>query len=190
MDVEDKTSYSPFEIDQIGANGTLRDALDFALREIRAGKRDGGLFYVAAKMAYELNDLSKSEQLVNHLLALDPEQLNGWLLLGKICQRRGDAARYNYAIGRIEEIFPAIEELNLHDKFGILDLKDGRYNDGNGDDARSPNIETETYADICVKQGYFNKALKIYTELRGYDSENDQLNRKIEELKKKMEKNE
>jgi tetratricopeptide (TPR) repeat protein len=184
MSTEDRASYAAFDIDRMGNIGGLREALNSALGEIRERKRDGALFYVAARIAYELNDLSKSEQLVRLLLSLEPEHLNGWLLFAKIYYRRGDMARSNYAVDMIEEIYPALSELNLRHGFKRPSTEEA----DNGSDAiwKDSNFETETYADICVDQGYLNKALMIYSELSLANPEKSELSRKIAELKAKM----
>jgi tetratricopeptide (TPR) repeat protein len=184
MNGDADNSLTPFDIDRLGKSGSLREALNLALKEIRAGARESDLFYIAARMAFELGDLTKSEQLVKHLLALDPEHLNGWVLFGKVYHQKGDLARSNYGFKRAEEIFPALEEQNL-----LGELRNAGTSRvaaaGIIGDAKEI-FETETYADICVNQGYLNKALKIYSNLRVQFPDNPGLERKIDELKKKM----
>lgn len=109
----EKNYLSPFDIDQLSRAGDIRDALNFALHEIREGARDVQLYYLAAGLAYELGDIQKSEQLVKLLLSADPEHINGWILFGRINKRKGDLARSAYGFTRAEEIFPALAELNL-----------------------------------------------------------------------------
>jgi tetratricopeptide (TPR) repeat protein len=175
---------SPFDIDQMANSGSLREALNLALTEIRSGSRQGDLFFLAARIAFELGDLAKSEQLVKHLLALDPEHLNGWILFGKVYRQKGDLTRSNYGIRRAQEIFPALEEYNL-----IADLKSSevRTNVKIPSLSNSQEIfETETYADICVRQGYLNKALKIYSDLKEKYPDNAGLESKIGDVKRKL----
>jgi tetratricopeptide (TPR) repeat protein len=182
----DNNSYlSPFDIDQLSKAGDMRDALNFALHEIREGSRDPQLFYLAAGLAYELGDVLKSEQLVKLLLAADPDHINGWLLFGKIHKRKGDAARSAYALARAQEIFPALAEFNL-----LTNIIEGKEPEVNSTAAGVISFETRTFADICIKQGYFNKALKIYTELREKHPNDPEIGQKIEEIKRKMGKNE
>src|SRR5512147_105595 len=104
MNGDANTSLTPFDIDRLGKSGSLREALNLALKEIRAGARDIDLFYMAARMAFEMGDIAKSEQLLKHLLALDREHLNGWVLFGKIYHQKGDRARSNYGLKRAEDI--------------------------------------------------------------------------------------
>jgi tetratricopeptide (TPR) repeat protein len=182
---EDNKSLSPFEIDHVGKTGTSREALNLALAGIRAGTRDGDLYYVAANLAFDLGELSKSEQLVRLLLAFDPEHLNGWVLFGKIYQQKGDLARSNYGLNRAMELFPALAEHNLlGDIMKSNPPKSGQSAGRAGENKEI--FETETYADICVKQGYFNKALKIYTQLKERFPENGGIAQKLDELSKKM----
>ncbi len=181
----DNNSYlSPFDIDQLAKAGDRLDALNFALHEIREGAHDTQLFYTAASIAYELGDHQKSEQLVKLLLAADPEHINGWLLFGRIERRKGDMARAQYARNRAEEIFPALTEFNLLDglKEPVEPVEPAA---GNG----VISFETRTFADICIKQGYYNKALKIYNDLKGKHPEDLEISQKIEEIKRKMGKN-
>jgi tetratricopeptide (TPR) repeat protein len=188
MNIESKTGLSPLEIDQLGKSGALREALNAALAKIRAGDKSNELCYVAAWIAYELGDLGKAEQLVRILLTNDPEQLNGWVLFGKIYQRRGDAARFAYGLGRVEELFPGISCMDV-----LKDIRESQHakkssGEPNGASGRDSSFETETFADICVKQGYFNKALKIYSDLKSQYPDDPEIGRKIEEIKRKMNK--
>jgi tetratricopeptide (TPR) repeat protein len=188
MNRDETNHLSPFEIDQLSKSGSVREALNLALKEIRAGSRESDLFYLAARLAFEIEDLGKSEQLVKHLLALDPEHLSGWVLFGRIHRMRGDLARSNYAFQRAQELFPALSEYDLLDDLKAQEMPRTGLSSGMATISREI-FETETYADICVKQGYFNKALKIYTDLREKFPDNAGIQRKIEETKKKMGRN-
>ncbi len=184
---DDKNYLSPFEIDQLGKSGDLREALNFALHEIREGSRDVQLYFLAATLAYDLGDIQKAEQLAKLLLAADPEHINGWLLFGRINRRKGDQARSAYGIGRAEEIFPALMEYDL-----LNNLREPKAEKKNDYSATSDpsSFETRTFADICIKQGYYNKALKIYNELSEKMPDDPEIGQKIEEIKRKMGKNE
>jgi tetratricopeptide (TPR) repeat protein len=184
MDRENNDYLSPFDIEQLSKAGDMRDALNFALHEIRDGSRDTQLYYLAAVLAYELGDIQKSEQLVKFLLTADPEHINGWLLFGRIHKRKGDAARSAYGLTRAQDIFPALVEFNLLNN--IQDTKEPNESLASG---RVINFETKTFAEICVKQGYYNRALKIYTELKEKRPNDPEINQRIEEIKKKMGKN-
>lgn len=185
MSTEELTTLSPFDIARMGKNGSLREALNAALRRIRDGEKDNEFLYVAANIAYELGDMQKAEQLVRLLLVSDPEQINGWLLFGKIYHRRGDMIRYGYCLSRAEEISPAIAELNLHT---IARSAEAVKKEEQSGATRELNFETATYADICMTQGYYNKALKIYGDLKEGDPGNPEYESKIEEIRKKMSK--
>jgi tetratricopeptide (TPR) repeat protein len=189
MKLEEKSGISPFEIDQLGRAGALREALNAALQLIRTGEKSNELYYIAAKLTYELGDLQKSEQLVRLLLAADPEQLNGWVLFGKIHHRRGDQARSTYSLIRVEELFPALSKMNLMD--GIKETnRSEKTEDGNGgSSSKDSSFDTETFAEICIKQGYFNKALKIYNDLKEKNPNDLEIDRKIDEIRRKMSKN-
>jgi tetratricopeptide (TPR) repeat protein len=180
---EDRNSRSAFEIDQHGGAGSLREVLNLALMEIRSGSREADLFYLAARAAADLGDCSKAEQLLRHLLALDPEHLNGWVLFGRIYKQKGDLARSKYGMKRAEELFPALTEFDLLGDIKLPDLpRPSKQATGDSGEV----FETETYADICVKQGYLNKALKIYSDLKTRFPDNEGLSMKIDDVKKKM----
>lgn len=184
MKTDDRANISAYEIDQGSRQGDLRSALESALQAIRAGALDSELFYVAARISFQLGNLQKAEQLVRMLLAADPDYINGWMLFGRIYSRKGDIARATYGLKRAEEIFPAISELNI---------------DADGDEAPRPvptesvvsissksiSFETATFADICVRQGYLNKALKIYSDLLKKNPDDEALKQKISEIKSK-----
>jgi tetratricopeptide (TPR) repeat protein len=182
----DNKYLSPFEIDQLGKSGDLREALNFALHEIREGSREVQLYYLAATLAYDLGDIQKSEQLLKLLLSADPEHINGWLLFGKIHRRKGDLARSAYGFNRAEEIFPALVEFNILNNLKAPQPSKDAENSSAGD---GMSFETRTFADICVKQGYYNKALKIYSELKEKQPDDPEIGQKIDEIKRKMGKN-
>lgn len=174
---------TPFDIEQIQIKGSLHEALEIALQEIRRGSCDPQLFYLGARLAFELNDLAKAEQLVRALLAYDPEHINGWVLFGDINQRLGDNARAEYSRDRAIDLFPALEELDLS-----RDRKTSEpvISKSNLPPVPDLNFDTATFAEICIDQGYLNKALKIYSDLQRDDPQNAQWAAKIDEIKRKM----
>jgi tetratricopeptide (TPR) repeat protein len=186
MDNEKKAISSPFDIDQMSKTGALREALNSALSAVRAGAKDPDLFYISAKIAYELGDMQKAEQLIAILLAADPEHINGWLLFGRIFHRKGDLARSGYGLKRAEEIFPAFFEIGIQNIAREIATPKKAESAVSGSTTLDPNFETETFADICVKQGYYNKALKIYGELKDKNPQEKRFELKIDEVKKKM----
>ena len=185
MNKEERIDLSPFDIAQMGKSGSLREAFNAAMKKIRDGDKDNELFYVAAGIAYELGDMQKAEQLVKHLLLADSEQVNGWLLYGGIYNRRGEINRYAYCVNRAEEISPALSELNLRALAKGSVIEEKTEINGSGS-TRELSFDTATYAEICVRQGYYNKALKIYGDLRDKDPDNSEYASKIEDIRKKM----
>lgn len=184
-----KAKFSPYDIDHIGNNGELQKALDIALEQIRNGSRDSDLYYVAARIAFDLQNLPKAEQLIKLLLASDPDHVNGWILYGQINSQKGDIHRSEYGMKRAEEIFPGLAQINIlrelsrPQSLGKIEEKAERH------PIIETSFDTPTFAEICVKQGYLTRALKIYTSLRGRNPDNIEIEKRIEEIKRKIERN-
>ncbi len=185
--MDEKNKIEAFDIDQVGKRGQMREALETALDCIRTGADSPDLYYVAAKIAFQLNDIEKAQQLIDKLLVLDPDHINGWLLFGEIHAMKADFARALYGHKMAEELFPALEEFGILINYKpTLDSENEREDVTAGSIFDDSVFDTITFAEICVKQGYYNKALKIYTDLLEKNPDNNELRKKIEELKKKM----
>lgn len=189
MEIDDKPTSIAYEIDQIGRNGRLREALDQALQAIRHGLYENDLFFVAADIAFQLGDLDKAAQLIDRLLARDPEHINGWILFGQIHGQRKDIARADYGRLQAESLFPGLREIDIN----YDTIEEQTPANSETEQRRSSNqridFDTMTFAEICAKQGYHNKALKIYYDLLEKDPQNEDLKKRIEELNKRLNKN-
>jgi tetratricopeptide (TPR) repeat protein len=189
MEIDNKLASVVYDIDQIGKKGKLQEALDQALQAIRQGLYEDDLFFIAADLAYQLGDLDKAAQLINRLLARDPEHVNGWILFGQIHEQRQDIARASYGRLRAENLFPGLREIDF----------DGQAVEERAPSANETGLETPsdrridfdtlTFAEICAEQGYYNKALKIYYDLLEKDPQNEDLRRRIDELNRRLNKN-
>ncbi len=188
MRIDDKQASITYDIDQIGKNGKLQEALDKALQAIRQGLYEDDLFFIAADMAYRLGDLDKASQLIDRLLARDPEHINGWILFGQIHSHRQDIARANYGRLQAESLFPGLTEIDFDDN--AVEEQDSAFKGTEQKPLSGQKIdfETLTFAEICAEQGYYNKALKIYYDLLEKDPGNEDLKRRIEEFKKRLNK--
>jgi tetratricopeptide (TPR) repeat protein len=186
MAKEDRTGFTSYEIDQVGRKGEVQDAFGLALDAIRVGACDDELFFVAASLAYRLGDLDKAGQLVNMLLARDPDHVNGWVLFGQIHEDRSDAVRAEFGRASAQSLFPAVggdenSSLELTDESG----GDERAPEGLADEEEI-SFDTMTFAEICTRQGYYNKALKIYHDLQKKRPHDSELKRRIEDLTKRL----
>ena len=188
MEIED-TELTAYGIDQLGRRGMMREALDLALEAIRKGEDDGDLHFVAADLAFKLRDLEKAAFLINGLLIKDPEHLSGWVLFGQIFKAKNDLVRAAYGRSQAENLFPALAGMSVLD-----DLPSGSpagsQAKGRGSLTRQElDFETMTFAEICVEQGYYNKALKIYNDLLQKDPGSDEIRARVAELEKRLERN-
>ncbi len=188
MRIDDKQASITYDIDQIGKNGKLQEALNKALQAIRQGWNEEHLFFIDADMAYQLGDLDKAAQLIDRLLARDPEHINGWILFGQIHGRREDIARADYGRLQAESLFPGLKEIDFDGN--AVEKQDSAFNGTEQKPLSGQKIdfETLTFAEICAEQGYYNKALKIYYDLLEKDPGNEDLKRRIEEFKKRLNK--
>jgi tetratricopeptide (TPR) repeat protein len=188
MEIE-STELTAYGIDELGRRGMMREALDLALEAIRKGEDDSDLYFVAADLAFKLRDLEKAAFLINGLLIRDPEHLNGWVLFGRIFAAKNDVVRAAYGQSQAENLFPALARM------GVLDdlpsgSRTGSQGKRHGSLSREElDFETMTFAEICVEQGYYNKALKIYNDLLQKDPGNDEIRTRVAELRKRLERN-
>ncbi len=189
MENNDKKASIAYDIDQIAKNGRLQEALDGALQAIRQGLHEDDLFLVAADMAYQLGDLDKAAQLIDRLLASDPEHINGWILFGQIHRQKQDITRADYGRLQAESLFPGLKEIDFD--VNTVKGKMPAFNavEPKASSAQRIDFDTMTFAEICAGQGYYNKALKIYYDLLEKDPQNMDLKRRIEELNKRLNKN-
>ena len=189
MNANSKSKFSPYEIDRLGINGELQKALDIALEQIRNGSHNSDLYYIGARIAFDLCNIPKAEQLTNLLLAAEPEHINGWILYGKINSLKGDRHRSEYGIKRAEEIFPGLAHVNILRELQKQQPAKKPMEKIEPQPVDEESFNTATFAEICVKQGYLNKALKIYIDMRTKNPANLDIDKRIEEIKRKIEKN-
>jgi tetratricopeptide (TPR) repeat protein len=186
MDENNNKKLSSFDIDEISKRGNLRHALDLALEAIKEGVFETDLYLVAADMAFRLGDLDKAEQLTNRLLVLDPEHVKGWLLFGEIYTKKNDIIRAGHTRQMAETLFPALAKVDVESE---RSSDEENCDDGDKKD-RPPreglSFDTITYADICARQGYYNKALKIYQDHLKKNPDNEELKKKIADIEKRI----
>jgi tetratricopeptide (TPR) repeat protein len=185
----EETDLTAYGIDQLGRSGMMREALALALEAVQKGEDDGDLYFVAADLAYRLRELDKAAFLVNRLLAKDPEHIGGWVLFGNIFTARGDLIRAGYGRSRAEDLFPALAEMGILDDIPSGSEAGSRERGRRSLSAEELDFETMTFAEICVEQGYHNKALKIYSDLLEKDPGNDKIRSRVAELKKRLDRN-
>lgn len=188
MNDDDKPASIAYGIDRIGKNGKLQEALDQALQAIREGLYDDDLFFIAAALAYQIGDLDKAAQLIERLLVRDPEHVNGWVLFGQIHEQRKDMARVDYGRLQAENLFPGLREIDFDSNAVEEQTPVASRTEQNRSSEQRIDFDTMTFAEICAEQGYHNKALKIYYDLLEKDPQNENLKRRIEELNKRLNK--
>ncbi len=183
---KNESALSAYEIDEIGKRGQVQDALSMALEAIRSGVQDDDLYVIGASLAYQLGDLEKAGQLINALLARDPDHVNGWILFGQIHQAKGDIIRAGQGRSMAENLFPAIRDIEIaaeKSPSAQVSADTVSKNETSGEDI---NFDTMTFAEICTRQGYYNKALKIYYDLLKKNPHDPELKRRIEDLTKRL----
>lgn len=184
---KDKTTRTTdFSIDSISGRGALRDALNLALEAIKNGCFETDLYFFAADMAYRTGDIYKAEQLIDRLLALDPEHAKGWTLFGDIHNRINNIAG-NLNVHHLTET--PVPDLTAEEikTFNFFKNMDNKSKDGKIEEPKeSLNFDTITYADICARQGYYNKALKIYQDHLKKNPHDEGLKKKIADIEKRL----
>ena len=186
MDKNGETIFSAYEIDEIGKRGKVQDALSLALEAIRSGVQDDDLYVIGASLAYQLSDLEKAGQLINALLTRDPDHVNGWILFGQIHQAKGDIVRAGYGRSMAENLFPAISDIEIVVEESPSALVSGDPISASEISGEDISFDTMTFAEICTRQGYYNKALKIYYDLLKKNPHDPELKRRIEDLTKRL----
>ena len=189
MKIDAKVKFSPYDVDCIGNSGELQRALDIALEQIRGGERDNELLFVAAKIAFRLQNLAKAEQLATLLLASDSGHINGWLLYGQIHLAKGDANRGAYGEKRAEEIFPGLAQTDIVRQLNKPQVNKPVKAKVQSTQSTDAGFDTATFAEICIQQWYLSKALKIYGDLLTKNPGDNEIIRRIEAIKRKMAEN-
>ncbi|MEE9553254.1 MAG: hypothetical protein V3W18_03060 [candidate division Zixibacteria bacterium] len=186
MDTSGGSIFSAYEIDEIGKRGKVQDALFLALEAIRAGIQDDDLYVVGASLAFQLGDLEKAGQLINALLARDPDHVNGWILFGQIHQAKGDIIRAGYGRSMAENLFPALNDIEIVVEELSQDRVSLNPKSTTEISGKDISFDTMTFAEICTRQGYYNKALKIYHDLLKKNPHDPEIKRRIEDLTKRL----
>jgi len=189
MRSEGESIYSAYEIDEIGKRGRIQDALSLALESIRNGVSDSDLFLIGADLAYRLGDLDKASQLINGLLARDPDHINGWILFGRIHLAKGDLVRSDHGRLMAESIFPSIRSVDYEGNGSRQESAENEPTAELRSSGEEISFDTMTFAEICTRQGYYNKALKIYHDLLKKKPHDPELKRRIEDLTKRLNNN-
>jgi hypothetical protein len=85
-----------------------------------------------------------------------------------------------------ETLFPALAKIDSE----AARLPDEKNREDEDKKDRPPreglNFDTITYADICARQGYYNKALKIYQDHLKKNPDNEELKKKIADIEKRI----
>ena len=184
MDRDKNGKMDALDIEEISKRGNLKDTLDLLLEAIRVRGFESDLYFAAANMAFRLGDLRKAEQLAGRLLEYDPEHGGAWMLYGEITGRISSIIRTGGKSDGLTAVDRASGELLGRD-LGRIESRDiDMSRDGQKE---SLDFDTITYADICASQGYYNKALKIYQDHLKRNPDNEELRKKIESIRKRLE---
>ncbi len=183
IEKEDLTAYG---IDEMGRRGMMREALNLALEAVQKGEDNSDLYFVAADLAYQLRDLDKAAFLINRLLIRDPEHVNGWVLFGRIFAAKNDVVRAGYGRSQAESLFPALAGTGILDGLPSTSETGPKARRSRSLSAEELDFETMTFAEICADQGYYNKALKIYSDLLEKNPGNEEIQSRIAELKRRL----
>lgn len=173
-------------VDSISRRGVLRDALDLALEAIKNGSLEADLYFFAADMAFRTGDILKAEQLLHRLLALDPEHVKGWTLFGEINKRKNNIIETCCDHHMTEVLIPDLTTQDIETS-NFLKKMDNENKNGKIEGPKEKlNFDTITYADICARQGYYNKALKIYQDHLRKNPHDEGLKKKIADIEKRL----
>lgn len=183
MDRDRNKKADAFDIEEISKRGNLKDTLDLLLEAIRTRGFESDLYFAAANMAFRLGDLRKAEQLAGRLLEFDPEHSGAWMLYGEITGKISSIIRPGARFNVLSAADSDSDGLPGPD-LGKIESKDvDMSRDGQKE---SLDFDTITYADICARQGYYNKALKIYQDHLKRNPDNEELRKKIESIRKRL----
>ena len=185
MNIDSNAVSFSTDLEYIARQDRMREALNVALRSIRAGVYEQDLLYIAADIAFSLGDLDKSEQIVRRLLMLTPESLAGWSLFGKIRYRKDNILRANRKFNRAKVYSSRSSRVG----FATIEVTGDMAAKNIKKTSPEVSFDTITFAEICTKQGYYNKALKIYYDLLQKNPENDDLKQRIKDLEKRLGRN-
>lgn len=185
MKIENAKS-TAHSIDLVAQGGLLREALELALKVIDNGEADNDLYFVAADLAHKQGNLDDAARLINQLLIRDPEHVSGWVLFGRIFAAQKDLVRASQGRSRAENLFPALTGMGICDDLPSAPAIGSRGRGHGSLSTEKLDFETMTFAEICVEQGYYNKALKIYNDLLAKDPGSDDIRARVADLAERL----
>ena len=174
--------------------GLLDDALEVASKGVQILPRFSPGYTVLGRVQAQRGDLAAAAAAFEKALLLDPGNLTSLKGLARLHAQRGERQQAERLLQRaiaqkpddaaalkmLAALAPAVAESPEVDASAAEGV------DAGIDPASGDPISTATIAEIYIRQGFFNRALKVYRDLLQVDPHNDEIRRKLVELKQRI----
>jgi len=172
--------------------GLLDDALEVASRGAQVLPRFSPGYTVLGRIQAQRGDLAAAVTAFEKALLLDPENLTSLKGLAKVRMRRGERTQAEQLLQRATALKPddsvAQKMLAALGSAPLAAPEPPPSGDGETETltAEGDPISTATIAEIYIRQGFFGRAQKVYRDLLQVDPHNEEIRRKLVDLKQRI----
>lgn len=175
--------------------GLLDDALEIATRGVQTHSAFCPGYTVLGRIQAQRGELSAAAGAFEKALLIEPQNLTALKGLAKVRMHQGDRGRALTLVQRAVSLSPddaaaqkmlAALAASPPTPAAVVPTKPA----GSAEPAAAPvdePISTATIAEIYIRQGFFNRALKVYRDLLAADPHNDEIRQKLVALKRRIE---
>jgi len=176
--------------------GMLAEGLEVAMKGVRALPGFSPGFTVLGRIQAQKGDLGGAALSLEKALAIDPANVVALKSLARIRQQQGDIQRALNLLHRVESVKPDDESIQklkskliqtLTEKKKLSDAGSlpGEEEPAGGRGKTDP-LSTLTIAELYIRQGFPQRALKVYRDLLRIDPKNQDVRSRLIALKAKM----
>jgi tetratricopeptide (TPR) repeat protein len=170
--------------------GLLEDALEVATKGVQALPSFSPGYSLLGRIQAQLGRLDAAASSFEKALLIDPEGLMDLKGLARIRMRQGDPVQALKLVQRALALKP--DDAVAQKMLAALGTSSGTPDVPVRQQTPAPQpspgpISTPTIAEIYIRQGFFNRAMKVYRDLLQADPLNEEIRRKLVELKRRVE---
>jgi len=174
--------------------GLLEEALEVATRGVNVLPSFSPGYTALGRVQSQLGNLSAAASAFERALLIDPENQMSLKGLAKVREQQGDRVQALKLVQRAVALKPddavAKKMLAALGAASASPAVEVRQAPAAATAAVAPHgaepISTATIAEIYIRQGYLNRALKVYRDLLQSDPQNEGVRRKLVELKQRI----
>lgn len=172
--------------------GLLDEALDVATKGVKALPSFSPGYAILGRIQIQLGNVDAAAAAFERALLIDPENLMSLKGLARVRMQQGGQAAALKLVRRAVALKPddTVAQKMLAALAVPLKTPDVAPPPGPVAVAEHPHadpISTPTIAEIYIRQGFFGRAMKVYRDLLQADPHNEEIRRKLIELKERIE---